>query len=120
MRCPSCASHEMPLTVCPIACADARDVFAARTHVKPSTRRRTVMSGWYRRGDDGRYEKLAYYFGATAGRATAERATAGRTTAGKATAERTTVGRTTVGRATLGAKRQAIRLLAVVLPVSLS
>src|SRR5205085_9137308 len=60
MRCPSCASHEMPLTVWPIACADARDVLAARTHVKPRTRRKRFMRGGEAEGVDGdRYETLA-------------------------------------------------------------
>src|SRR3954464_15178921 len=78
MRCPSCASHEMPLTVCPIACAEAREALTPRAHAMLTVIRRTVMRGWYERADDGRYETLAYYLSATAGRATAERATAGR------------------------------------------
>src|SRR3982751_2030006 len=88
MRCPSCASHEMPLTVCPIACAEAREALTPRAHAMLTVIRRTVMRGWYERADDGRYETLAYYLSATAGRATAERATAERATAERATAGR--------------------------------
>src|SRR3954467_1674731 len=72
MRCPSCASHEMPLTVCPIACAEARKALTPRAHAMLTVIRRTVMRGWYERADEGRYETLAYYLSATAGRATAE------------------------------------------------